>query len=209
MRGRALLLLPLLVLSACGSSGSDDKPSGRTAAGDAPAWAAPTDPLDRTRAAKLEAEVRETLKFHVHAHLDVFFNGKAVVVPAGVGINTTDPGVKRFDGPKGAGYGGIEGCDQPCISPLHTHDPDGVLHTESADSTPNTLGQFFTEWGLRLNAKCVGDYCRPTTDVTIYVNGKAFGGDPAGIKLTDRKEIAIVIGRSPAKVPSVGDFSGA
>ena len=209
MRRLALLLVPFVLLSVCGGSGSDDKPTGRTAAGAVPVFPAPSDPLDRTCAAGLEPEVRETLTFHVHADLDVFFNGKAVVVPAAVGINIADPGVKRFDGPKGTGYGGIEGCGQPCISPLHTHDPDGVLHTESADATPNTLGQFFTEWGVRLDAKCVGDYCKPTTDVAVYVNGKAFEGDPGTIKLTDLKEIAIVIGRPPAKVPSRGNFSGA
>jgi hypothetical protein len=205
------LLASAALFSACGGSGSDDaaKATGRAAAGAAPVWAAPTDPLERARAAGLEPEVRETLKFHVHAHLDVFFNGRVVVVPAGVGINIADPGVKRFDGPRGAGYGGIDGCDQPCISPLHTHDADGVLHTESGDSEPNSLGQFFTEWGIKLDAQCVGDYCKPATDVRIYVNGQGFRGDPAGIQLTDGKEIAIVIGRPPAKVPSKGDFSGA
>ncbi|MEY2467391.1 MAG: hypothetical protein QOF21_89 [Actinomycetota bacterium] len=211
MRRLTVLLVSLLLLSACGSdSDSEKEATGRTAAGDAPVWAAPADPLERTRAAGLEPELRETLTHHAHSHLDVFFNGTAVLVPGGIGIATTDPGVKRFDDdPKGTGYGGIEGCDQPCISPLHTHGPDGILHTESADAEPRTLGQFFTEWGVALDSKCVGEYCNPTTDVAIYVNGKAFRGDPAGIKLTDRKEIAIVIGRPPAKVPSAGDFSGA
>lgn len=36
----------------------------------------------------------------------------------------------------------------PCISPLHTHDTTGSLHTESATAVPNRLGQFFTEWGV-------------------------------------------------------------
>jgi hypothetical protein len=204
-------MLSFALLSACGgaSSSDADKATGRTAAGDPPAWTAPADPLDRARAAGLQPEVRETLKYHVHAHLDVFFNGTAVAVPAGIGINIADPGVQRYDDPTGTAYGRINGCDQPCISPLHTHDPDGVLHTESADAKPNTLGQFFTEWGVTLNSRCVGEYCKPATDVAIYVDGKTFRGDPSAMKLTDQKEIAIVIGRPPAKVPTKGNFSGA
>jgi hypothetical protein len=44
-------------------------------------------------------------------------------------------------------YGGMKKCRTPCISPPHTHDTTGILHTESANPKPNTLGQFFTESG--------------------------------------------------------------
>jgi hypothetical protein len=154
-------------------------------------------------------EVKEHLAFHAHAHLDVFVDGKPIVVPAGIGINTSDPGVHRFDGVDGSvGYGDIETCDQPCISALHTHDPDGILHTESAIATPNTLGQFFTEWGVALSKTCVGEYCSPTP-IAVYLDGKLYSGDPSVIELTDRLEIAIVIGTPPAQIPSTADFTGA
>ena len=67
--------------------------------------------------------------WNVHSQLDVFVNGKRVVVAAGIGINIKDPGVKTFrDTPDGSkAYGGIEGCDEPCISPLHTHDNTGIV----------------------------------------------------------------------------------
>ena len=38
---------------------------------------------------------RNSLEYHVHAHLDVFLNGKRVIVPAGIGINTQDPTCTR------------------------------------------------------------------------------------------------------------------
>jgi hypothetical protein len=184
------------------------KPAPRPAHGAAP-WPAPADPLRLTRAAGLRPERREMLAFHVHAHLDVFVNGRRVVVPAGIGINIKDPGVKVFDVPDGSkAYGGISLCATPCISPLHTHDDSGILHTESATPVPNRLGQFFTEWGVRLSRACVGGYCRPA-NIEFFVNGKRYRGDPRAIQLADRKEIAIVIGTPPKKIPKTADLSQA
>jgi hypothetical protein len=152
--------------------------------------------------AGLQPEVRETLHFHVHAHLDVFVNDQPVVVPAGIGINIADPGVKHGQWNGGPAHGGISGCAQPCISPLHTHDESGVIHTESANSTPNRLGQFFTEWNVPLSGSCVGQYCEPATPIAIYVDGGRYAGNPADISLTDRREIAVVIGSAPKQIPS-------
>ena len=66
---------------------------------------------------------------------------------------------------------------------------------------PNQLGQFFAEWGVKLDSECVGGYCRPADSVLVFVDGKRFDGDPRTIELTDRKEIAIVIGSPPSSVP--------
>ena len=186
--------------------------AGSTGAGAAtnapPVWPAPSDPLERTRLAGLEPTRRELLDYHVHAHLDIFVDGQEVVIPAAIGINIDDPGVRRFDTPDGVGYGGIELCEEPCISPLHTHDATGVLHTESAITQPNTLGQFFVEWGVRLDASCVGEYCAPETPIAVYVDGEEYARNPADIELTDRKQIAIVIGTPPSEIPASFDFTG-
>lgn len=172
-------------------------------------WPAPSDPLERTVAAGLMPDVRESQGFHAHAHLDVFIDGKPMVVPAGIGINVADPAVHRFDKPDGSvEYGDIERCDRACISPLHTHSTDGILHTESASTEPNTLGQFFAEWGVGLSETCVGEYC-PPTPIAIFLNGERYTGDPGAIELTDRLEIAIVIGTPPPQIPSTADFSKA
>jgi hypothetical protein len=172
-------------------------------------WPAPSDPLIRTRQAGLTPERKETLIYHVHAHLDVFVNRKVIRVPAGIGINIADPGVRRFKDPDGStAYGGIELCAKPCISPLHTHDGSGVIHTETATPRPNRLSQFFTEWGVRLSRTCVGGYCNPMP-IRWYVNGKRFSGNPREILLSDKKEIALVIGTPPKKIPASYDFSNA
>jgi len=200
-----------LVATACGAK--KPTPPANIAAAPAPAsgglpWPAPPDPLALARKAGLTPEPHEFFGFHVHSHLDVFVNGAPVQVPAGIGIDIHDPAVHHEVLEDGSdAYGGIDPpCKAPCISPLHTHDVSGVLHTESQGSEPNRLGQFFTEWNVRLDAGCVGGYCSPEASILVYVDGAQYDGNPADIELTDHKEIAIVIGTPPAEVPAKYDF---
>jgi hypothetical protein len=173
------------------------------------AWPAPPDPLKLAIAAGLKPEVKEFLINHVHAHLDVFIDGTPVIVPSGIGINIQDPNVHKFPSPDGStAYGGIALCHHPCISPLHTHDTSGILHTESATPEPNTLGQFFTEWGVRLTDSCVEKYCSPHP-IAFYVDGTRYSQDPRAIELSGQREIAVVIGTPPAHIPATADFSQA
>ena len=207
---RCVPFLVLLLAAGCGG-GSATKTATTTAAPPAPTpakgaapWPAPADPMKLAVRAGLTPETHEFVFLHVHAHLDVFVNGAPVTVPAGIGIEINDPAVKRFKANDGSiGYGGIDPpCAAPCISPLHTHFIDGVLHTEAKENQFNTLGEFFTEWDVRLNRKCVGGYCKPAAAITIYVDGAPYSGDPREIKLEDRKEIAVVIGSPPQTIPS-------
>ena len=169
-------------------------------------WPAPPNPMELTIKAGLTPERAESLAYHVHSGLRIFKDGEPVAVPAGIGIDITNPGVIAFPDPVGTGYGGIERCDVPCISPLHTHAWFGVLHTESATPVPNRLGQFFVEWAVRLDATCVGEFCAPETPIAITVDGDPFTGDPATIELTDYRVITIVIGTPPTVVPGSFDF---
>ena len=196
------VVLGALLLAGCGDGG-DDSSAGPKGDG-APEWPAPDDPLKRTVAAGLEPAVREHLATHRHSHLDVFVDGERVVVPAGIGIDIANPGVRRSDGPS---YGGIEKCNKPCISPLHTHDATGILHTEADADDLLTLGQFFTEWDVRLKDGCVGDFCDDDTDIAFYVDGQRYKGDPSSIQLEALREIAIVVGKPPARIPDSADFS--
>lgn len=71
---------------------------------------------------------------HLHPNLDVVVDGQRIPIQANIGI--------------GARH-----------EPIHTHDPDGVVHVESPDTRAYTLGNFFSIWGKRLDAECVGEYC--------------------------------------------------
>jgi hypothetical protein len=227
MRVRLLALLVAgLVLAACGGSGdsgtsssvsaalsttaSSTVPAAATPATGAVPWPAPPDPMGQAKKAGLAGEPAERLQYHVHAHLDVFVNGRRTEVPAGLGIDTANPAVKQFplDGGQ-VGYGLQAECTTPCISPLHTHDPSGIIHTESATAKPHVLGQFFTQWNVLLDQNCVGGYCKPQDAISVYVDGVASPGDPTDIELADGREIAIVIGTPPAIIPSTFDPSTA
>ena len=204
MRAWAICLL-VLALAGCGGSGKKTTVrAAPTPAKDAAPWPAPADPMKLTEKAGLTPETHEFLLYHVHAHLDVFVNGTPVTVPAGIGINIHDPGVHSAKANDGSTvYGFIDPpCAQPCISPLHTHDISGILHTEAKKNQSNNLGEFFTEWNVRLDAKCVGGYCKPAAPISIYVDGDAYIGNPRQIGLENLREIAIVIGTPPTKVPS-------
>jgi hypothetical protein len=154
--------------------------------------------MQRVAAAGLPGFTSEQLFFHVHAHLDVLVDGKAEPVPPGIGIS--DELARAFQQ-------GKPRCSQPCISPLHTHADDGVLHVENDKERQITLGQLFTEWGVRFNDQCVGGYCAPDKPHKVYVGGVEFTGDASTIMLKDREEIAVVIGTPPASIPA--KFPGA
>jgi hypothetical protein len=208
MKPWACLLVLVLALAGCGGGGKKAAaPPARpapTATKGAVPWRPPSDPMKLTRIAGLTPETHEFVFLHVHSHLDVFVNGTPVRVPSGIGIAIHDPAVhhaKLTDGTMA--YGSISPpCAQPCISPLHTHYDDGVLHTEAKQNQFNNLGEFFTEWNVRLDDNCVGGYCKPDSPISIYVNGSSYTGDPRQIQLEDGKEIAIVIGTPPAQIPS-------
>jgi hypothetical protein len=144
-------------------------------------WRAGSGSLLRARLDRLDLPVltAEQLDYHIHVHLDVYVRGVHIPVPALVGIDIVD----QF------------------LTVLHTHDPSGVVHIESASSKPYTLGKFFGVWGVRLNASCLGRYCNGTkARVRAYLGGKPWTGDPASIVLREHEEIVVAYG-SKAQLP--------
>jgi hypothetical protein len=133
---------------------------------------------DRLQPLGLNALSQEQLAFHIHQHLDIFVDGKRVPggVPAFIGIN-----------------------DSSYITELHTHTADGIVHVESARKLDFTLGQFFAEWGVFLNGRCVGAYCN---GLKWYVNGVRQIGNPQKHVLKNHQEIAIVVGKAPKRIPA-------
>jgi len=138
---------------------------------------------DRLLPLGLSTLSQEGVARHIHAHLDIFVNGKRVAVPAAIGINP------------GANY----------LTELHTHDTRGVIHIESPKASDEfTLGQFFAEWAVYINGRCVGAYCN---GLKWYVDGKQQTGNPADLVLKPHHEIAIVVGKPPKSIPSSYKFS--
>jgi len=162
--------------------------------------------MARAESAGLTPEADEFLTTHTHAHLDVFVDGERVEIPAAIGIDVNGSGIEAelMDDEVNTEYQLRSPCDSPCLSPLHTHDVFGIIHTESkvANAPSFTLGQFFTEWGVRLDASCVGEYCAPDVPIQVYLDGRPFGGDdPSEIELTSHLVIAIAIGAVPGLIP--------
>ena len=201
-------LAGMLMLTAC-SAQPPVASYGSSAPLAQPSWPAPNDAMALAMQAGLAPEAREFLVTHLHAHLDVFVDGDPVKVPAGIGIAIGLKGVRDEITPDGTAHSYfVDTCDEPCLSPLHTHDPSGIIHEESrtANHPPYTLGDFFTEWGLKLDASCVGEYCRPDALIHIYLDGKAYDGNPAEIPLVSHLEVAIVIGQPPDIIPDSWQF---
>ncbi len=139
---------------------------------------------DRLAPLGLDTLGQEGAATHIHAHLDIFVNGKHVLVPQLIGINS------------GANY----------LTELHTHDARGVIHIESPEANDEfTLGQFIAEWGVFLNSRCLGAYC---DGLKWYVDGKPQTGNPADLVLKSHQEIAIGAGKPPKKIPSSYKFLG-
>jgi hypothetical protein len=212
MKGTAWPLIPVAVvlLAACGGAGAVSpgytaRPASPPSAGAAP-WPLPSDPMSLARQAGLTPGTHEFFTYHVHAHLDLFVNGRPVRVPAGIGIDIADPGVHRGKTGGAASYGYIKRCPRPCISPLHTHDVTGEIHIEAPARTRFTLGQFFHEWGVRLDGSCAGGYCGPGARAVVFVNGQRHRGNPATIGLRSHQEIALVIGTPPRSIPATYAF---
>jgi hypothetical protein len=119
-------------------------------------------PIDGIKCESMEGSAQ-----HIHSHLQIFDRGRAVTVPASIGI------------PLGQG----------CLYWVHTHSNDGLIHIESPVKRAFTLGDFFDIWGKDLTPSIAGPV--HGRRLTVTVNGKPYAGDPRRIVLADRQEIVI------------------
>ena len=153
----------------------------------APPWLLPTDVSARVKAAGLNLGAMGMAE-HYHVHLDILIDGKAVSVPADVGVDPSD----------GA------------MSALHSHSNDGIVHIEAATKGQAfTLGQFFTQWDVALSGNQIGSLVAGDgKSLTAFVNGKKITSNPAMIRLAERQQITLVFGPTEAqvKVPDSFDF---
>lgn len=143
---------------------------------------------ERLQVMGLPALSAEGSALHIHQHLDIFVHGKALSVPAGIGINES----AQF------------------ISDIHTHDGTGVIHVESPTIQSFTLGQFSDIWGVQFTATSLGGYTVDAVNsLKVFVDGKELTGDPRALVLGEKQEIAIVYGTAqeiPKTIPSTYAF---
>lgn len=122
--------------------------------------------------------------YHVHAHLTLYVNGTEKWVPAGVGVvrpivldpTRPDPTITEAHG----------------FYWLHTHDESGVIHAEAPTRQDFTLGQFFDLWGQPLDRHEAGP---AKGDVTAWVDGKRYDGDPRTVALGDHTRVQLNVGQ--------------
>jgi hypothetical protein len=138
-----------------------------------------TTPVDGIRCDEVEFT-----KFHIHAHLDIFVDGKSYTVPSQIGID-----------PEGR-----------CLYWLHTHDDSGIIHIESPTEREFTIGNFIEIWKRTFGSTVLFDSDLNETNgvINAYVNGVEVpsGTDLTNIGISAYDEIALVFGPIQAdKIP--------
>src|SRR5664280_356707 len=95
-------------------------------------------------------EAKEVVKYHVHVHVALYYNGDMQRLPAGIGITKPQAVEHYSQGP----FDDVGIYD--CLYWLHTHVADGIIHVEAPAKQQFTLGQFFDIWNQPLNPNQVG-----------------------------------------------------
>ncbi len=151
----------------------------------------------------VQCQAGEQTVVHVHTHLTIFVDGKARVIPYGIGI----PGFQAVQTSAGPF---VE--TGSCFYWLHVHAYDGIIHIESPSTSQSfTLGQFFDEWGIPLSTTQVGPATGPVT-VFFTSPGKQPGlytGDPRDLPLGNHYQIQLDVGApivAPVKVTNWGQL---
>jgi hypothetical protein len=112
---------------------------------------------------------------HLRSHVDVIIDGKAVVVPADIGVDV--PGKQ--------------------ISPLHTTDDSGIVHIDAAKKDPPDtyrVGQLFQEWAVPLDKTCIATYCVDATHQLLGFSNGQLVPDPASIPFAADAQVTIWYG---------------
>jgi hypothetical protein len=152
-------------------------------------WDANTTGLKaRLAAIGLPALSAEGTVLHIHQHLDIFVHGKAVAVPANIGISRAES----------------------FISDLHVHDASGVIHVESPEKKDFNFGQLMDVWGVKFDSTHLGSYSVDSTNkLVLYVDGQPVT-DMRGTKLTAHQELVLTYGSAselPATIPTTYSFA--
>ena len=98
-----------------------------------------------------ESEIISNKGIHWHAVLTIKILGEFQDIPANIGVGVTH-------------------------QPLHTHEPDGVIHMEFPNLVTENdirIGNFFEIWSKKFNKNCIFDRCSgPEGKLKMFVNEK-------------------------------------
>ncbi len=178
---RALLLVALLALAAALLAGCGEKEEtiGDTSARYGPGVTDGPPPWSQPEYDNLEKRI-EILglppvgneKYHRHALLRIYDDGRLIPVPPNVGWL---PQAKVY-------------------SSIHTHEPNGVIHMESIRPHEFKLGDFFFIWGVSFGKESLGSLTNEGgKQLNVYVNGERVA-DPPNYVLQEGDVIAIGYG---------------
>jgi hypothetical protein len=126
----------------------------------------------------------EQLTYHVHAHLSLYINGKAVPVSQYVGITNA------------------------CFYWLHTHDTSGVIHIEAPQQMTFTLGNFFHLWKQQFSQLQYPTQLDNTSGWQAYVDGKPYSGDFNAIPLIPHALITLAYKSPGVKPDTIYSWNG-
>lgn len=105
----------------------------------------------------ISCDTGEQSSYHIHAHVSIYINGKAVQIPKSIGIENTG--------------------NYACFYWMHTHTSDGILHIEAPQKLHNlALDDFLTIWQIGFPKLGFPAELLQQTGWQIYVNGKPFTG---------------------------------
>ena len=111
-------------------------------------------------------------RYHAHALFHIYNDGRLVEVPPKVGIDRS----------------------KKAYSSVHTHEPDGIIHMESARPHKFTLGDFFVIWGVPFGRESLGSLVNEGgQQVRVYINGKRVE-DATDYVMKDNDSISIGYG---------------
>jgi hypothetical protein len=112
-------------------------------------------------------------------HLELFAHGRAVVIPAGIGVAAPSTRALGRIVPRGCSY------------PLRTLAPTGVVEVRRGFRL--TLGDLFRLWSRPLGRHRLAGF-RSAQPLLAFVGGRRWRGDPAAIPLTRHAQIVLELG---------------
>ena len=121
---------------------------------------------NRELAVLCDADMDES--FHIHPHLEIVINGEKTIVPADIGVTST------------------------CMTALHTHTPDGVIHVEAPEKRDFTLGDFFAVWNKPFSKTELLEYKSDEGHVVMMTVNGAQSDEYENLVLKDGDVIVLV-----------------